>query len=376
MITRLFIDNFRCFVEFEIKPTAKQLIIGRNGNGKSTLFETLLALRRFVVDGDLAENIFDPESRTRWQSSEKQKFELDVSGNGGVYRYSLSVKHRGIPPRPCVVVESLDFDSKPIFVFKNGEVHLYNDRHEDKTQFPYDVGRSGLATVVSRPENKRLTWFKQWLARLYCLKIDPRRMTSVAEKEFAHPSVDFDNFAGWYRHIVQQETAVIRDLFPSLSRVIDGFDSLELKDVGLNKRVLEAKFILKAEDNGKSPKRQVVSFNFDELSDGQRALVGLYTLLHSALTKDSTICIDEPDNFVSLQEIQPWIYALLEKLDNNQAQALLISHHPEFINQLAPADGILFERLGDGRIAARPFQGDPGGILPPSEQVARGWDRG
>jgi predicted ATPase len=36
MLTRLYIDNFRCFVKFEYGPARTQLILGANGSGKSS----------------------------------------------------------------------------------------------------------------------------------------------------------------------------------------------------------------------------------------------------------------------------------------------------------------------------------------------------
>ena len=37
MPARLYIDNFRCFAKFEYRPARRQLILGANGSGKSSL---------------------------------------------------------------------------------------------------------------------------------------------------------------------------------------------------------------------------------------------------------------------------------------------------------------------------------------------------
>jgi len=42
MLTRLYIDNFRCFVNFEYRPARKQLILGGNGSGKLSLLDALV----------------------------------------------------------------------------------------------------------------------------------------------------------------------------------------------------------------------------------------------------------------------------------------------------------------------------------------------
>jgi predicted ATPase len=41
--------NYRCLVNFEFQPAAKQLIIGRNGTGNSTVLHVLAMLRDFAA---------------------------------------------------------------------------------------------------------------------------------------------------------------------------------------------------------------------------------------------------------------------------------------------------------------------------------------
>jgi AAA15 family ATPase/GTPase len=65
MLTRLYIDNFRCFVGFEYRPGRTNLILGRNGSGKSSMLDALLAMRQFVTVGRTAEDLFPLNQRTR-----------------------------------------------------------------------------------------------------------------------------------------------------------------------------------------------------------------------------------------------------------------------------------------------------------------------
>jgi AAA15 family ATPase/GTPase len=134
MLTRLYIDNFRCFVNFEYRPARKQLIFGGNGSGKSSLLYALLLLRQFVVRGDKAEDIFTQYERTRWMTQPRQTFELEALLEGDSYVYKLAIEPYGEPPKPRVVSETLQFNEKPIFEFIRGEVHLFNDRFEHKVR--------------------------------------------------------------------------------------------------------------------------------------------------------------------------------------------------------------------------------------------------
>jgi energy-coupling factor transporter ATP-binding protein EcfA2 len=78
VLSRLYATNYRCLVNFEFKPTAKQLIIGHNGTGKTTVLDVLAMLRDFAVRGKPCEGYLGGKTRTRWQNVGEQRFELDV----------------------------------------------------------------------------------------------------------------------------------------------------------------------------------------------------------------------------------------------------------------------------------------------------------
>ncbi|HEX3999242.1 MAG TPA: ATP-binding protein [Pirellulales bacterium] len=290
----------------------------------------------------------------------------------GTYTYELVVDEAGYPqPLPRVKKERLSLDGKPLYLFENGVVHLHNDRFEDRTQFEVSPRRSFLAEIESRADNTKLMWFKLWLDRLLSVQVDPKRMRSEAEREVLYPTHDLSNFAEWYRHLRQDSSAATDELRSSLQMVIEGFDGLDLKGPPSGTRLLHVAIRTGSDGTGKTR-----SYAFDELSDGQRALVGLYTILHCALTDRSTLCIDEPDNFVALREIQPWFSALLDRAQDNGSQVLLVSHHPELLNQLAPRSGVVIERLDAGPTRVRPFAPPSDSTLTPAEIMARGWEDG
>lgn len=158
----------------------------------------------------------------------------------------------------------------------------------------------------------------------------------------------------------------------TLSDIIDGFSLLELEGAGRDVRILKVLFAARSENDAKPASYEL---DFSELSDGQRALIALYTLLR-VVRRGATICIDEPDNYVSLQELQPWLFSLLDRIDDEGGQAILVSHHPELINLLAPEHGVVFSREHGGPTRLLAFPGDLESSLSPAERVARGWDRG
>lgn len=373
MLRRIYVDNFRCFVNFELELERKILLLGMNGSGKTSVFDLLSSLRQFVVEGALLEDVFASGTVTRWQNLPEQTFELEIEGNGGTYLYRLKIEHEATSSRSRVLLEQVTFSGKTIFSFQNGEVHLYNDRFEDKVQHSFDWTRSGFGTVQDRRENTILTWLKEWFRGLYCVRVDPIRMSARSEKEAVRPRSDLSNFADWYRHLVQESSGQIVELHTALREALDGFESLNAREAGQNTRILKARFEStrgrSSSDNSSDPPE----FEFGELSDGQRSLIALYTVLEFAVRKDRTVLLDEPDNFLALPELQPWLLQLLDRVDDRNSQVIIVSHHPELMNQLAMDCGLVLSREGCGPVRARKYQSSSDGTLAPSEEIARGW---
>ena len=362
MLSRIYIDNFRCFDNFEHKPARRELILGTNGSGKSSFLDALLLLRQFVMTGMVLNDFWILSHRTRWLKRDNVTFELETVLDGSKFLYRLVIEPWGEHPKPRVASETVHLDGKPIFEFIEGQVHLFNDRYERKVTYGLDWHRSALNTVPSGKDNQALNRFKLWLSGLYCFRINTFAMPSRAEGENLYPNVDLTNIASWYRHLIQADPKQNAAMLSDLRAVLDGFAYLQLESMGENVRLLAAEF---TNVEGK-PNRYL----FNELSDGQRCLICLYTILHFVLAKGSTVVIDEPDNFVSLREIQPWLAAVTDVVDGGHGQILLISHHPEAINQWAPNNGVQFVREKSGPVRVQEFRGDPDSCLPPSELIS------
>ncbi len=368
MLTRLFVDNFKSFVNFEYRPDPIQLILGANGSGKSSLLDALLFLRQFVNRGDKADDLRLLSQKTLWLKRPHITFELEARVSGQNYTYHLQFEASGEPAQARVVSETVHLNRNPIFEFLEGEVRLYSDRFERGVAYPFDPVRSALATITPQKDNHALMRFKTWFAGLVCFRLNPFAMRSVADAEDLFPNVDLSNFSSWYRHLVQAAPRTNADFLKSLQASLEELSYLELQPIGENRRVLSCEV---NDGLGKSAK-----FFFNELSDGQRCLICLYTILHFCLLQGNLVVLDEPDNFLPLREIQPWLMSLIEAVEEGKGQVLLISHHPELMNQLAPQHGVLFVRDAIGPTRVVRFQGEPDSRHSPAELVARGWENG
>lgn len=364
MLKRLYVDNFRCLVNFELKLDRQQLILGSNGSGKSTVLEVLSGIKALLNGSGRPANLFPESARTKWQTLPAQTFELDVKLESE-YRFILEVDSRETPARTRVRRELVLCDNKPVFEFIEGEVKLYNDRYEHKVTYPFDWFRSALATIQGRPETTRLNAFKKWVEDLHCLRCNPDAMASGSDGDEFSLASDMSNFASWYRHVSQERADAAAALQSCLREVVAGFKSLDLRSKGSTVRALSARF--------GSPAGERFEIPFEDLSQGERVLVCLYAVLHFLIQEGACIFLDEPENYLALAEIQPWLVELTDRIQESRGQVCIISHHPELIDYLAPDCGIIFERKDTGPVRVRPFDRDLVDALSPSEQVARGW---
>lgn len=373
MIERIYADNYKCLVNFDWTPGRLHLLLGRNGSGKSAVFEVLNALREFALGRGSCAELFPERTRSRWLTQPFQTFELELRGNGGAYHYRLQIELiSGQRAAQRVFDEALTFNGGPLLRFREGEIHLYGDDHSPGPSFRLDRTRSGVGSIAPAVEDTRLTWFRERLARIHCIQLNPWRMVAESEDEDAEPAGDLSNFASWYRQLSHENpVAAVTELFDSLREVLDAFDSLRIGKVSDSARVLEAWF-----QQGAAGEfgRAKTGFRLDELSHGQRCLIALYTLLHCAVEPDTTLGLDEPDNFVALPEIEPWLELIRRRTEDSGAQVFLISHHPEVINRLAGEEGQLFYRKELGPTRVRSFPSNDANTLSPAEIIARGWE--
>ena len=209
--------------------------------------------------------------------------------------------------------------------------------------------------------------FRKELQKLMIAGIHPMNMSSESRNEDSVLSRNMENFVSWYRFLSQEYQGAMFAIFQELKQVIPGFKSFSLKEAG-EARVL--KVLLDRPGENARP----LSQDFSELSDGQRVLVALYTLLFGLKDQGVSLFLDEPDNFVTLREIQPWLMALTDSCGEGIEQAVLISHHPEIIDQLALSYGRWFDRDKNGptRVTDKPKAQVDG--LKPSETISRGWE--
>ena len=213
--------------------------------------------------------------------------------------------------------------------------------------------------------------FQEVMQRLIVLRPSPSGMAAASNQEEERLARHGSNFSAWYRGLDPQQLFETKQtLNQHLREVLSGFQSLRFQKTGGSERVLQT--LWNAEVDSTTSQFEL---GFDELSDGQRMLVVLYTLLSlSAAGTPLTVLLDEPTNYVSLAEIEPWLGELEEQTERGLLQVLIASHHPELLNAWAATHGVRFSRRAAGPARAERFGSHEDDLLTPAERIARGWD--
>ena len=369
MITRLYADNFRCLVNFELTLGETNVLLGTNGSGKTSVLSVLSGVQRLLARGVKISEAFPAHDLSLSQTRNEQRFELDLQLDERAYRYALSIKHDRERGRMRIDEERLECDGKPLFVFHKGTARLYHDDFTAGPEYPFDWSQSGVAALHERHDNQKLTRFRREIAGFVIASPCPPLMEAEtrSENDFLDPLMW--NFAGWYRHAAQESMGEIPRLFGAIRAALPGFDSLSLIESGETTRSLKAVF--RSPGDGQRP----VRYGFDQLSDGQRALIALYSLIALSKGRRASLFLDEPDNYLALREVQPWLAEVVERCGDTLEQVVLVSHHPVTIDYMAGAKGRWFYREEDGpvRVASEPERRSD--ALSLSQVVARGWER-
>ena len=369
MIKRLYIDNYKSLVNFELRLQGLTLLLGPNGVGKTSVLDVMFAVRQLLagVAKISDKGIFATPTLTRWQTRDMQVFELDVILDKDEFRYRLEIEHERSSRRARITAETLAIAGRPLFRFERGEVHLYRDDHSPGPSFGADWSESALARVAPREDNARLTKFLDFMRKVIVCGLYPANFETESSTEDAVLQRDAHNFAAWYRHLLLERQELVPEFTRAVEKVIAGFRGIRMERVGLDTRALMVMF----DQFGTR-----YELRLDEISDGQRALIALYSLIRLAAGQGYTLFLDEPDNYIALAEIQPWLIELADTCGDQVPQAVLCSHHPELIDYLGGDQGIVLRPGSSGVTTVRPAsEMAVEGGLRLSEVIARGWEQ-
>ncbi|MBR3307221.1 MAG: AAA family ATPase [Lachnospiraceae bacterium] len=359
MIKYLFANNYKTFVNFKVDFGRSSLLIGKNGSGKSNVLTLIASIRDVVMGGRAVRELFPATTVTRWMKSNIQTFELGLSDDDHDYVYRLEIEQSS---ETRVLSERVYCDSKVIYQKTDGSAEVYDDDlHADRVLA--DSASSGIAFAPTDSRHSLLKGFRSLIGSIILCTPNPKTMSDLVQNDVFIPTIDFSNIASTFWGVVLLDPDVYRELADTFGEMSSGFTKARIAVEPFGKH-LALDYMYKDVS---------CTYLFSELSDGEKMLFALYILLYGYIGKGMTVLLDEPDNYVSLREIQPWCINLERKLEE-AGQCIIVSHHPEIINYMAETDGIWLSRLssGESKIMDKPDVGINEELLTYSEMISRG----
>lgn len=333
MIRRLYIDNYRCFRNFELKldklPCA--MIIGANGVGKSTLSE-VLSIFHTIGCGEANVNVVIPRDVRRVgaeaelaEKSDKRDvvtLELEVGDGDDIWIYTLRFAPFGFGYR--VVEEVLSCDGERLF---------------DRATLPFSEESLGLAVASGEQGGGKVGRFKQHLAGILVIRPNPRYMTDAALMDDRPLAVDCANFASWLLTLLTKSGDAYASFKDYLLHVIPDFVGLAKSDTTRSGSTLGVRFKSDRPDG-------YVQMSFSHLSDGEKCqCVAGAVVANNALENNFTCFWDEPDNYITTSEIDCLLPALCHSFVK-RGQLIVTSHSREAIKTFGEDEVVCLRRDG------------------------------
>lgn len=330
MIRKLEIDNYKLFDNFSLELNeGVNLICGPNGSGKTSIIEVVYALTKFLAMPDYSESSAWPVEKafplrtfSRWfievEEREEMSIKLEIERDENVYIYELLVIYNFLDKVARVQSETLKLNENILSQFHEGTISMSTDDLKQLT-FKSDWKRSGLA--VASGNNAKIRSFGQAIASLYAFHLVPALMEQDVERTSDALDMYGKNFASWRLARATERPMKQARVVEQSKYFIPG-----LVDIGNIKKGDWSALAVKVEFNGRER-----DIEFNELSDGQKTLLALYSILENIPDK-STLIIDEPENFLAPGELQPWLEAMNDAWEERDIQFIIISHNPRTLN--------------------------------------------
>lgn len=337
VIRRLYVNNFRCLQNFDLpisgKPSA--LLIGNNGAGKTTVGFALEILQKIARGTNRVGELVKPKDFTRSITDVPMRFEIEVELESKLYGYSVAFELPVGFKELRVLEEKLVVDGKPVYTREIAQVTLAESRTDKEAKFLIDWFLVALPIVQQESQKDPLYVFKQWLAQMLVLRPIPSLIRGDSDNETLRPSRQVTDLGAWFTGLLAYAPAAYTMLDKYLKQVMPDLKDIRNPLSGTDSRSLVFQF---ANEQG------TIALPFDDLSDGEKCFVVCALVLASNSTYGPLFCFwDEPDNYLSLDEVGQFIMAIRRDFQS-RGQFIATSHNPEAIRRFSDDNTLVLYR--------------------------------
>lgn len=337
MIQRLYVRNYRCLEKFELplKGITSALLIGKNGSGKSTISCALEVLQGIGRGVTRVGQLVDLSDFTRENTDIPIRFEIETVLKEKLYKYILVLELPDNFHELRVSEEQLLVDGIQVYSRKQANVTLYRSSQNNESAFFIDWHLIALPIIQKQSEKDPAQIFQTWLAHIIVLSPIPSKMNGNSNGSRLQPERDVSNFGEWFTGLLLRYPAAYTRISEIIKVIIPDFDSIENELIAKDARTITIQF-----KNDKS----YFSIDFEKLSDGEKCFFIFAVLLAANNFYEPFFCFwDEPDNHVSLSEIDFFIRELRRSF-KNKGQLLISSHNVQAIERFSDENTFLLYR--------------------------------
>lgn len=337
MLKKLYIHQYRCLQNFEISLDSlnSALLLGKNGSGKSSLFDAVGILQQIGRGVTPINELIQAEDFTFGQQEQPILLEIEATLNARNYRYTLEIEFPAHFHSPKVKREILEVDGDKTLHREGGKTALLNPERE----FTLDWHHVGLPLISNTKADSPIALFRAWLGNIVVLSPWPARFHGISKQESPYLDKQASQLMDWVRHLLAESPNLYTRMAGFLQQRMNDFELFRFESTGKNER--ELIFSFQAEGHPR------LELGLGQLSDGEKIYFLTSAVLAAIGTARPILCLwDEPDHFVALREIGHFITACRKEFENNPngSQLLVSTHNPRVINEFSSHNTFILSR--------------------------------
>lgn len=334
MLKRLYIHNYKAFQNFEISLNdfGSILCLGKNGVGKSSLVEVFRLFQQIGEGESQLFTLFEKDDFNFLQPETPMKLEMDVELSNNFFQYSLMVDFPKGFDCARVIKEQLTINSIKVLDRNEGDVIYRSIDNKEIADFFLDWHM--IALPIFNPRKQELDSikeFKDWLYNIVVLSPIPAFMDKgISGKLPMKPNYFVDNLNIWVTKLFSEKPRSYQYMFEYLKSIFH-----DLEEIDNRSEKLSFKFRNQSQEK---------ELSFSQLSYGERIFVLWSAVLASVKLEQISICVwDEPDNYISLLEIQYFFHSFKKEF-KNKALFFSTTHNPEAMRMFSSDEVFILTR--------------------------------
>lgn len=358
MLKRLYADGYRSLVNFEYRPGPLDLLIGAPGSGRSSVKDLLELLASFLKswrdDAPLCDT-FWLSSVTRWLTSKRQTFEVELEHKAHLFLYRVEVAFTADRNGPVLACEQLHCNAQLLFSFTQDP----DNPHVDIRRYGDDPSPANLRALagnghylreeLANTTDARLRLFRDWWHDVLCpldVGIEDY-LDRTGEKP--SPGSCLYNFSPWCRYMIRTAPERVEALNRELAEVLDGYVRLvPSSDNNLDPYDDPQVAVLFEHPAGGEP----VAIPLHALAKEQLMLVQLHAITHLGLEPGRTVIIDAPHGAVPCGDMGRWLRGLIRHGQDIPMQLIVMVNEPAILEELPGGRVCRFKRVEGGTTVA------------------------